>query len=129
MQSYLNHFIFFFVLLLPFYPASWSSGNAFISGSGGLSFKSRPVKLDAVLLTARHRCDISKGAVLPGRNNAEMGPANSLHASATYVEYNERFDFDVLSSHSPDENCKYVLLVYSHLKPSMQNKEKQKMYT
>ena len=40
-----------------------------------------PVKLDTVLPTARHRCDISlKEAVLPGLNNAEMGPANSLHA-------------------------------------------------
>ena len=42
-----------------------------------------PIKSDTVLPTARHRCDISsKGAVLPGRNDAEMGPANSLHASA-----------------------------------------------
>ena len=42
-----------------------------------------PVKLDTVLPTARHRCDISsKGAVLPGRNDAEMGPANLLHTSA-----------------------------------------------
>ena len=32
-------------------------------------------KSDTVLPTARHRCDISsKGAVLPGRNDAEMGP-------------------------------------------------------
>ena len=52
-----------------------------------------PVKSDTVLPTARHRCDISsKGAVLPGRNDAEMGPANSLHASAYYSEYNKRFD-------------------------------------
>ena len=52
-----------------------------------------PVKSDTVLPTARHRCDISwNGAVLPGRNDAEMGPANSLHASAYYSEYNERFD-------------------------------------
>ena len=37
-----------------------------------------PVKSDVVLPTARHRCDISsKEAVLPGRNDAEMGPANS----------------------------------------------------
>ena len=50
-----------------------------------------PVKSDPVLPTARHRCDISKGAVLPGRNDAEMGPANSLHASAYYSEHNERF--------------------------------------
>ena len=28
--------------------------------------------------------------MLPGRNDAEMGPANSLHASAYYSEYNER---------------------------------------
>ena len=49
--------------------------------------------LYTVLPTARHRCGISsKGAVLPGRNDAEMGPANSLHASAYYSEYNERFD-------------------------------------
>ena len=40
------------------------------------------VKSDAVLPTTRQRCDISsKGAVLPGRNDAEMGPANSLHVS------------------------------------------------
>ena len=42
-----------------------------------------PVKSDAVLPTARHRCDISsQGAVLPVHNGAELGPANSLHASA-----------------------------------------------
>ena len=41
-----------------------------------------PVKLNKVLPTTRHRCNISsKGAVLPGRNDAEMGPKNSLHAS------------------------------------------------
>ena len=42
-----------------------------------------PVKLDAVLPTARHRCDISsKGAVLSGRNDEEMNSAISLLASA-----------------------------------------------
>ena len=30
--------------------------------------------------------------MLPGRNDAEMGPANSLLAVAYYCEYNERFD-------------------------------------
>ena len=51
-----------------------------------------PVK-DTVLPPARHRCDISqKGAVFPGRNDVEMGPANLLHASAYYSDYNERFD-------------------------------------
>ena len=58
-----------------------------------------PVKSDTVLPTARHCCDISsKGAVLPGHNDAEMGPANSLHATAYYSEYNERFDFDIVLS-------------------------------
>ena len=45
---------------------------------------------------ARHHYNISsKGAVLPWRNDAEMGPANSLHASANYIERNERYDFGV----------------------------------
>ena len=44
------------------------------------------------LPTARHCCDISSnGAVLSGRNDAEIGPANSLHVSAYYSK-NERFD-------------------------------------
>ena len=51
-----------------------------------------PVKSDTVLPTAYHRCDIfSKRAVLPGRNDAEMGPANSLHDSTYHSEYNKRF--------------------------------------
>ena len=45
-----------------------------------------------MLPTVRHRSDISSnGAPLAGRNDAEMGPAKSLHASA-YCGYNERFD-------------------------------------
>ena len=41
------------------------------------------VKSDSVLPEARHHCGISsKEVVLLGRNDAEMGPANSLHASA-----------------------------------------------
>ena len=52
-----------------------------------------PVKSGTVLPTVRHRCNISsKEVVLPGRNDAEMGPANSLHASAYYCEFNKRFD-------------------------------------
>ena len=51
------------------------------------------VKLGAVLPKARHHCDISpKEAVMPGRNGAEMGPANSLHVLEYYSEYNEIFD-------------------------------------
>ena len=52
-----------------------------------------PVKSDTVLPTVRHRNDIfSKGAVLPWRNDPELGTANSLHASTYYSEYNKRFD-------------------------------------
>ena len=71
----------------------------FVSGTGGLRFKSRAgqIGLTVVLPTARHRCNISpKGALLPGRNDAEMRSVNSLHASAYYSEYNERFDFDLI---------------------------------
>ena len=40
------------------------------------------VKSETLLPTARHRCNISsKETVSLGRNDAEMGPANSLHAS------------------------------------------------
>ena len=58
-------------------PAIWSGDNAFVSEAGGLRFKSY-----LVLPTALHRSDISKGAALTGRNDAEMSPADSLHASA-----------------------------------------------
>ena len=51
-----------------------------------------PVKSDTVLTTARN-CYISlKEVVLPRHNDSEMGPANSLHASAYHSEYNKRFD-------------------------------------
>ena len=54
-----------------------------VSGSGGLTFKSRASQIRYSVATARHRCDISsKGAVLLRRNNADMGLANSLHALA-----------------------------------------------
>ena len=57
----------------------------------GLNFGQ--VKLDTVLSTARHRCDISsEGAVLPEHNNTEVTPAYSLHVSAQCNEYNERLD-------------------------------------
>ena len=47
------------------------------------------------LPTPRHRCNISsKEAVLPSRNGAEMGSANSLHPLAYCSEYNERFDLN-----------------------------------
>ena len=59
--------------------------NTFISAAGGLRFKPRVGQSDTVwvLPTVRHRCDISsKVTVLPRHNDVEMGPANTLYASA-----------------------------------------------
>ena len=59
--------------------ASWSSGKAFVSGVGGLRFKSRA----GLIGYSVARCDISlKEAELLWCNDAVMGPTNSLHASA-----------------------------------------------
>ena len=52
-------------------------------GAGGLRFKSRAGQIGNGVAAAHHRSDISLNeAVLPRRNDVEMGPANSLHASA-----------------------------------------------
>ena len=67
-----------------------------------------PVKSDTVLPTARQHYDISsKEAVLAGCNDVKMGPANSLHTSAYYSEYNERFDL----SHSGSIFSIYIFIV------------------
>ena len=45
--------------------------------------------------TAPQRCNISsKGAVLLGRNDVEINPANSLHASEYYLEYTAMKDLN-----------------------------------
>ena len=78
----------------------------------------RPVISHTVLPTAHHCCDIfSIEAVLPGRNDPEMGPDNSLHASAYYSEYNERFDINQLikSFLKTKNTCLKVLLSKSIL--------------
>ena len=54
------------------------------------------VKSNTVLPTARHvllRHFFQRSCVAHRRNDVEMGPANSLHASAKYSQYNERFWF------------------------------------
>ena len=46
-------------------------------------FKSLAGQIEYNVSTACYRCGItSQDAALPGRNDAKMGPANSLHASA-----------------------------------------------
>ena len=55
-----------------------------ISGAGDVSSNIGPVKSDTVLPMACHRCNISsKGrrCIARRRNDMEMGPENSLHAS------------------------------------------------
>ena len=39
----------------------------------------------------------NRSSVACRRNDAEVGPANSLHASAYYREYNKKFDFGLLT--------------------------------
>ena len=51
-----------------------------------------PAKLNGVLPTACHRCNISlKEALFPGCNDLEMGPASWLHALRQKRKYNETF--------------------------------------
>ena len=50
----------------------------------------RPVKSEAVLPKTCYHCNISSKAVLYGRSDMWMGPANLLHAAAQYSEYNEK---------------------------------------
>ena len=89
-------------------PASRSSGNALVSESGDLSFKSRTNQIGLSVTdgigtvifgdyaNGSPPLQISLiGAVLPGSNNAEMGHTNSLHVSAYCSEYNETFDIYV----------------------------------
>ena len=53
----------------------WSSGNAFVSGSGGQKFKSRAGPGHSTANGYSHRCDISsKVAGLSGRNEEGWAP-------------------------------------------------------
>ena len=55
---------------------------------------------------------------MPRRNDAEMGPANSLHASAYYSEYNERFDLNyqkLIKSLNSLIFCEKFTLIYISL--------------
>ena len=52
-------------------PGSWSSGNVFVSGVGGLWFKSRAGQIGHSVVNGSLRCDMALNeAVLPGRNDA-----------------------------------------------------------
>ena len=63
--SFYNFICYFFVFL---FRPSWSNSNVLVSEAGRLRLKFRPVEIER--------------AVLSSRNEAEMGPANSLPTSA-----------------------------------------------
>ena len=74
-------------------PASWSSGNTFVSGAGGVRFKSRAGQVGHSVANGsqllQHFFERSCAA---GHNDVEISHANLLHASAYYSEYNKRID-------------------------------------
>ena len=62
--------------------ANYANSNTVVSGARGLRLKSRAGQVRHIVASGRHRYNnSSKGVVLPGRNDAEMDPVNSLHAS------------------------------------------------
>ena len=66
-----------------------------VYGAGGLRFESWASQIGHRVASGLPLLQHSlEGTVLPGRNNTEMGPINSLHASAYYSEYNERFELN-----------------------------------
>ena len=70
-------------------PAGWRSGNDIAIGAAGLGFDS---PADQIGHSATcYRCDAS--SVLPRCKAAEIGPANLLHVSAYYGEYNKGLIF------------------------------------
>ena len=64
-------------------PASWSRGNAFVSGAGGVRFKSRTDQIGHSFDNGSPPLQrFFQRSCAARRNDAEMGPANSLHATA-----------------------------------------------
>ena len=72
----------------------------FCSGVESLSFKSLAGQIGHNVTNGSPPLQyFFKGAAFPRRNKKEIDPADSLHASAYYSEYNERFDLNVKPSH------------------------------
>ena len=76
-------------------PASWSSGNAFVSETGGLTFKSRAVKLNKELPTDRHRCDVSSKRAVLSASVITRWTRKTCYTFRRNREYNERLDFNL----------------------------------
>ena len=70
--------------------ASWSSGNAFVSGTASPRYKSRAVQIKIGVANGSPLLPyFFKKALLPGRNVPEMDPANESNVSEKYSEYEE----------------------------------------
>ena len=69
-----------------------SSGNAFVTGEGGLRFKYRAGQIGHSVANDSSPLQHFKRTMLSGRKDTEVGAVNSLHSSAYYSEYNERFN-------------------------------------
>ena len=63
-------------------PVSWLSGDSFVSGAGGLRFKSRfdQIRYSVANGLPRLRHFFERSSGTRKRYDAEMCPANSLHA-------------------------------------------------
>ena len=79
-EKYIYQFFLYLIFVFDSWPvpASWSSGNAFVSGAGGLRFKisGRSNRTQCCQRLATAVTFSSEGAVLPGRNDVEMGAVN-----------------------------------------------------
>ena len=80
--------IYFNIILFGTYgkaaPASWSSGNPFVSGAGGLRFKSRAGQMGHSVVNASPPLRyyfFQSSCVAHSRNDTEIGSVNLLHAS------------------------------------------------
>ena len=73
---------------------SWSSDSEFVCGAEGLRFKSRAGQIRHSVADGSPLLQhfIGKSSLARTRNDAEMGLANSLLASAWYGKHNESFD-------------------------------------
>ena len=68
--------------------ASWSNGNAFFSGVGGLRFNFLAGQIGHNVAYGSRLLQhfFERSYVAHRRNNAEMVPANSLHASGRIIK-------------------------------------------
>ena len=83
--------------------------NALVSGAGCLRFKFQAGQsAHSVACSLPPLRYFFNGAVLPNHNYAKIGPANSLHASAFYSEYNERFNLHFSMLRAPSRTVTYL---------------------